>query len=165
MLIQNLVYGCVALKNPGRLLSVRKKHGLMNRLSFTLSIITRRGLAWMTPAQAYDRHCLFPTVKHGSGSVTIWATVSWFSVGPFVNLKRKVTEEKHREILADQVHPMKQTLFLAGDRNFVNKTCVWVQSWFDRLKNKVKYIFGPAQSLDFSIIKPLWFILERSIRN
>jgi hypothetical protein len=36
--------------------------------------------------EAYNRECLVPTVKHGGGSVIIWAAVSWYSAGPIVTL-------------------------------------------------------------------------------
>ncbi|GFX03647.1 uncharacterized protein TNCV_2112191 [Trichonephila clavipes] len=69
---------------------------------------------WRTPAHVYDHYSFLPTGKHGSGSVMIGATVSWFSAGPIVTMKGRFTREKYREILVDQVHSMKQTLFPAG---------------------------------------------------
>ncbi|GFU63307.1 hypothetical protein TNCV_661411 [Trichonephila clavipes] len=45
----------------------------------------------MTPTQTYDSDCLLPTVKHGVGRVTIWPTMSWFSAGLIVTLKRRIT--------------------------------------------------------------------------
>ncbi|GFT48177.1 DDE_3 domain-containing protein [Trichonephila clavipes] len=55
-----------------------------------------------------------PTVKHGGGSVMIWALMSWFSDGPILTLKGRIIGEKTTEIL-DQVHPMMRTWFPAGD--------------------------------------------------
>ncbi|GFV55374.1 DDE_3 domain-containing protein [Trichonephila clavipes] len=67
-----------------------------------------------------NRDCLFPTVKHGNGSVS----------------KGKVTKEKHKEVLADQVYPMMQMLSPARDGLFEDVNTLihavgLVQSWFD----------------------------------
>lgn len=138
--------------------------------SFTLFPTTGRVHVWRTPAQAYDRDCLLPTVKHGGGSVIIWAAMSWFSAGPIVTLKGRITGEKYRDILADQVHPMMQTLFPAGDGMFQDDNAPihaagLVQSWFDEHEDEFKHLPWPAQSPDLNIIEPLWSFLERSIRN
>ncbi|GFW60747.1 DDE_3 domain-containing protein [Trichonephila clavipes] len=83
------VYSGVTLTKHGRLISGKK-----------------------TPAQAYDRNCL-STVQQEDGPVMIWAAVSWFSAEIIIVLKGKITREKYREVSADQVHPMRQTLFPA----------------------------------------------------
>jgi 23S rRNA-/tRNA-specific pseudouridylate synthase len=57
----------------------------------TLFPTTGRVHVWRTPAQAYERDCLLPTVNHGGGSVMVWAAVSWFSAGPIVTLKGRIT--------------------------------------------------------------------------
>ncbi|GFY35777.1 DDE_3 domain-containing protein [Trichonephila clavipes] len=49
-----------------------------------------------------------------------WAAVSWFFVGPIVNLEGRITREKYREMLAVQVPPMIQTLLPAGDAIFLD---------------------------------------------
>jgi len=38
------------------------------------------------PKEAYNLECLVPTVEHGSGSVMIWAAISWYSAGPIITL-------------------------------------------------------------------------------
>jgi len=37
---------------------------------------------WTTPKEACSPECLVQTVKHGGGSVMIWAAISWYSAGP-----------------------------------------------------------------------------------
>ena len=41
---------------------------------------------WRMPKEAYNTAFLVPTVKYGDGSVTIWAAISWYSVGPIITL-------------------------------------------------------------------------------
>ena len=43
-----------------------------------------RVYVWRTPKQAYDPDCLLPTVKHGGGSVMIWAVISCYSASPLI---------------------------------------------------------------------------------
>ncbi|GFX38001.1 DDE_3 domain-containing protein [Trichonephila clavipes] len=119
---------------------------------------------WRKPAQAYDRYCPLPTVKHGGGSVMIWAAVLWFSVGPIVTLKGRITEEKYREILVDQVHPVMQTLFPAGDGIFHDEIMhlslqrVMSSNGLMNTRMMLNMHFGPL-SPDLEIIEPLWSIL------
>jgi len=36
------------------------------------------------PKEAYNSECLIPTVKHGCGTVTIWAAKPCYSAGPLI---------------------------------------------------------------------------------
>ncbi|GFT33127.1 retrovirus-related Pol polyprotein from transposon TNT 1-94 [Trichonephila clavipes] len=100
---------------------------------------------WMQTAQADDHDCLIPTIKHGCGFVMIWAAVSWFSAGPIVTLKGKITKEKYREILADQILPMMQTLFPAEDGIFLDDNTnhglmnTWLTSTLARTVTRPQY--------------------------
>ncbi|GFX79647.1 uncharacterized protein TNCV_826351 [Trichonephila clavipes] len=77
----------------------------------------RRVHAWRTPAQAYDRDYLFPTVKHRRGSVIIWTVESWVSIGPIVTLKVRI-RWVGRGVSDDRVHPVMQALFRTRDEIF-----------------------------------------------
>jgi hypothetical protein len=48
--------------------------------SFTLFHASCRDYVWRTLKEAYKPECLFPSVKHGLGSVVAWAAVSWCSI-------------------------------------------------------------------------------------
>jgi hypothetical protein len=48
--------------------------------SFRLFPTSGRVYIWRTPKEAYDSECLIPTVKHGGGSVMVWAAILWYSI-------------------------------------------------------------------------------------
>jgi transposase len=47
-----------------------------NESFFMLFPTAGRVYIWRTPKEAYNLECLVPTVKHGGGSVMIWAAIS-----------------------------------------------------------------------------------------
>jgi len=55
-----------------------------DEMFFTLFPTSGRVYVWKTPKEAYNSECLFPIVKHGGGSVMIWAAISWYSAGPII---------------------------------------------------------------------------------
>jgi len=57
--------------------------------SFTLFLTSGRVYVWRTPSNNTD--CLLPRMKHGGGSVMVWAAISWLSGGPMITLSRHIT--------------------------------------------------------------------------
>jgi hypothetical protein len=49
------------------------------------------------------------------GSVMVWATISWYSVGPIITFHVRITAKEYVDRLGNQVHPMIQTLFPNND--------------------------------------------------
>ncbi|GFS66517.1 DDE_3 domain-containing protein [Trichonephila clavipes] len=107
--------------------------------------------------------------KNGDGYVRISADTSWISAGSIICLKGKVTEEKYREILADQVHPMMQTLFPTGNGVFHDNVPIHatelVKSWFDEQGDEIKPWPTQPSDLTYNMTEPLLSISELSIRN
>jgi hypothetical protein len=50
--------------------------------------------------------CLVPNVKHGEGSVMIWAAISWYPAGPINDPNSRITATDYVDILGNQQHPM-----------------------------------------------------------
>ena len=50
-------------------------------------------------------------MKHGGGSVIIWAAISWYSAGPIITLIVRIPDSDHVDILGNQVHSVVQMLF------------------------------------------------------
>jgi hypothetical protein len=48
--------------------------------SFTLFPTSGRVYVWRTPKETYNPECLLPILKHGEGSVIVWAAISWYSI-------------------------------------------------------------------------------------
>jgi len=58
---------------------------------------------WRMLKEAYNSECLVPTVKHGGGSVMIWAATSWYSAGPVITLIGGITSSGWVDIVGNQV--------------------------------------------------------------
>jgi hypothetical protein len=56
------------------------------------------------PKEAYNPECLVQTVKHGGGSMMIWAAVTWYSAGPLITLNSQITANDCVDIIDNQVH-------------------------------------------------------------
>jgi len=52
------------------------------------------------PQEAHNPAFLVQSVKHGDGSVKIWAAISWYSAGLVI------IASDYMNILGNQVHPM-----------------------------------------------------------
>ncbi|GFV76642.1 transposable element Tcb1 transposase [Trichonephila clavipes] len=59
--------------------------------SFSLFQTTKRVSVCRTPTDALHVDCLVPTVKHGGGSVMVWAAISPRGLGPLVVLRGMIT--------------------------------------------------------------------------
>jgi hypothetical protein len=86
--------------------------------SFTMLPTSGRVYIYSTPKEAYNPECLVPTIKHGGGSVMVSAEILWHSVDPIITLHGRITAREYMDRLANQVHPMFQTLFPNNDAVF-----------------------------------------------
>jgi len=78
--------------------------------SFTLFLTSGWVYVWRTPKQVDNPECLVPTVKHGGGSMMIWAA-SWYSAGRVITMNGRITASDYMDTLGSQVHPVVQMLF------------------------------------------------------
>ena len=113
---------------------------------------------WRMLAQVYDPVCLYPIVKYGGGFVVIWAAMPWFSIRPIVTLKVRNSGEKYWEILANQVHPMMQTLF---PWNFLGWWCIYPCSRTCSIMVWWKWKWNKTSTLSRTVTRPQynWIIM------
>jgi hypothetical protein len=100
----------------------------------------------------------------------VWASISWYSVGPTIALHGQITAREYMDRLGNLVHPMVQTLYLNNiavfkDDNAPIRTTGTVQSWFQEHEGELQYLLWPAQSPDLNIIQPVWSIFETRVKN
>jgi hypothetical protein len=122
-----------------------------------------------TPMEACNPECQVRVVKHGGGSVVVWAAISWYSAGRLITLHGQITASDYMDILGNQVHPVVR-MFTNSDAVFQDGsspilTARSVQSGFDKHEDALQHLPWPAQSLDLNIIEPPWSVLERRVRS
>ncbi|GFW86287.1 transposable element Tcb1 transposase [Trichonephila clavipes] len=137
--------------------------------SSTLSQTTRRVFVWRTPTEAFHVDCLVPTVKHGGGSMMVWAAISSRGLRSLIVLRGMITGDHYRSILADHLHPMLQTLFpgerpVFQDHNAPVHTSHCVDTCLHEHDDVVEHLTWCPQSPDFNIIESLWGYLENKVR-
>ena len=138
--------------------------------SFTLFPMSGQVYVWRTSKAAYNPECLVPSVKHGGGTVMIWAAISWYSAGPINTLSGRITASDYMDILGTQVHPMVQILFPNNNAIFQEVSSLIhaagsIQSWFEEHEDALEHLPWPAQSPDLNTIKPLWSVSESRMRS
>jgi len=114
--------------------------------------------------------CLVPTVKHGGGSVMIWAAISSYSAGLVITMNGQITSSDYVDILRNQLQPIVQILFPKNDAVFQDNTSPIrparsVQSWFYKHEYALQHLPWPAQSPDLNNVEPLCTVLESSLRS
>jgi hypothetical protein len=141
--------------------------------AFTLFRTSGRVYVWRTPKEPYNPKVLVPTVKHGGGSLVVWAAVSWYSILlvpllPFI--AELVQGSTWTGWVIRRIHPMIQTLFpnndaVSQDDNIPSHTAGTVQSCFEKHEGELQHLPWPAQSPVLNIIEPLWSVLMTRVRN
>ncbi|GFX40500.1 integrase catalytic domain-containing protein [Trichonephila clavipes] len=106
-----------------QIVRVRLAEPNVTEISLFLEVRCLKSYSLLTHSAARQA---WQTVKYGSGSVMICTAMSWFSARPIIAMKGRITEEKYREVLADQRHPMIQ-MFPEEDGIFQNEGLI--QSW------------------------------------
>lgn len=63
----------------------------------------KRTHVWRKPNEALKKQYVLPTVKHGGGSIMIWACFSWYNVGNLVPIHGIMNSDKYINILNENL--------------------------------------------------------------
>jgi hypothetical protein len=120
--------------------------------------------------EEFDPRCTTATVKHGGGSVMVWAAFSTNGAGPITRIEGIMDSIMYRDILANNLQDAADGLPLSVQAswefqhdNDPKHTSRLVKAWLS--DNRIRTMDWPAQSPDLNPIENLWNWVERDIKR
>lgn len=141
---------------------------LADESKFNLFRSDGKSCVWRRPNTALQPRNLRSTVKHGGGSVMVWACMSYSGVGNLTFIDGNMDKKMYLDLLKDNLvqSPDKMGIrdsFRFYQDNDPKQTSGIVKTWL--IWNCPHVVQTPAQSPDLNVIENLWSVLENKIRN
>jgi hypothetical protein len=125
-------------------------------------------IVWRKPNHSYHPENTIPTVKHGGGSIMLWACFSLAATGKLVRIEGMMHSAKYREILEGNLFQSSRDLKLGRRFTFqqVNDpkhTAKATLEWFKR--KHLNVLEWPSQSPDLIPIENLWYDIKIAVHQ